>query len=95
MKGKKRETFREDELLEKDLTPRYGSLTRKRRSITEFKYTLTDLLPFTYMEAQICVMTTHYVSGPSPIQGFVTARGGNYVISFVLFMVLSFNITVQ
>ncbi|VDI06743.1 neuronal cell adhesion molecule, partial [Mytilus galloprovincialis] len=73
VKDKKKVTFREDEVLEKDLKSRYGS--RKKRSVTELMYTVQDLLPYTYMEAQICVMNTHYVSGPSAIVSFVTARG--------------------
>ncbi|XP_052085471.1 neuroglian-like isoform X2 [Mytilus californianus] len=73
VKDMKKKTFREDEVLEKDLKSRYG--TRKRRSVTELMYTVQDLLPYTYMEAQICVMNTHYVSGPSAIVSFVTARG--------------------
>jgi len=70
----KRVTFREDEILEKDLQGRYGSVVK--RATIELMYTVKDLLPYTYMEAQICVMNTHYVSGPSPIVSFVTARGG-------------------
>lgn len=70
----KRVTFREDEILEIDIQGRYGSVVK--RSAIELMYTVTDLLPYTYMEAQICVMNTHYVSGPSPIVSFVTKRGG-------------------
>ena len=73
VKDMKRVTFREDEILEKDLQGRYGSVVK--RATIELMYTVTDLLPYTYMEAQICVMNTHYVSGPSPIVSFVTARG--------------------
>ncbi|XP_071147603.1 neuroglian-like isoform X2 [Mytilus edulis] len=73
VKGMKRVTFREDEVLEKDMTPRYGSV--KKRSIVEYTYTLKNLLPFTIMEAQMCLMNTYYVSGPSPIVSFVTKSG--------------------
>ncbi|VDI50448.1 Hypothetical predicted protein [Mytilus galloprovincialis] len=69
----KRVTFREDEILEKDMKPRYGSV--KKRSIVEYTYTLKNLLPFTIMEAQMCLMNTYYVSGPSPIVSFVTNKG--------------------
>lgn len=77
----KRVTFREDEILEKDMKPRYGSV--KKRSIVEYTYTLKNLLPFTIMEAQMCLMNTYYVSGPSPIVSFVTNKGGKSNSSFV------------
>ncbi|XP_052088783.1 neuroglian-like [Mytilus californianus] len=73
IKDMKRVTFREDEILQKDLKSRYGAI--QKRSVTELMYTVKDLLQYTYMEAQICVMNTHYVSGPSAIVSFVTARG--------------------
>lgn len=77
----KQATFREDDIFERNLLPRYG--TRVDPSTTEFRHTVENLLPYTYMEAQICVTNTYYVSGPSPIAAFVTKAGGKMITKFV------------
>jgi hypothetical protein len=64
-------TFREDEIRGKSIKARYGAINEQ--STTEFTYTVKNLLPYTYMEAQICVINTYYVSAPLDVTSATTS----------------------
>ena len=81
VQGMKRITFREDEIRGNSIKARYGAINKQ--SSTEFTYTVKNLLPYTYIEAQICVMNTYYVSAPSTVVAFVTSRGGKSVLHYI------------
>ena len=82
VQGMKQITFREDEIRGKSIKARYGAINEQ--STTEFTYTVKNLLPYTYMEAQICVINTYYVSAPSSVVAFVTSRGGKSVLHCII-----------
>ncbi|OWF36510.1 Neuroglian [Mizuhopecten yessoensis] len=72
-RGAKSDTFREREVLKSQIQLKYGS--RRKRAVTTLIYTINDLQPYTYMEAQIVVMNTYYVSPPSAVISLQTKPG--------------------